>query len=314
MTDRIRSLNMFIVLAILVQVAVCLPAIPATYVYHSGKDVNNGGEILYIGTTNNLARRFKEHVQAGHSYANSQMSYWDMSGSAIEQRYNHERDMIAKYKPKFNKSAGGNGPRVKSGSIQNLFDSDFPGLSISTREMIGGAIALYYEYTEITEMFHRHESFINEISREYDHIYSSSMRTLEKISAFKNELHRHKLALDSAIEKGSDFSVIDNLLKNSVYNRKMHTDLIAEVSQHKETIHVLKNKIQAQADAEKQFAVASVVGTLWLNFIIPGFTLIEKIATAGTAIKLISVLNFVNRCEAYLTNLGALETLLSSFI
>ena len=71
-----------------------------------------GGEIRYIGETNNLARRLQEHIRSGKlptdgSAVVDLLQADRRSSSATRRR--HEQTSIKKYQPTLNKSRGGEG-------------------------------------------------------------------------------------------------------------------------------------------------------------------------------------------------------------
>ena len=77
-----------------------------------------GGEIVYIGETNNIRRRTAEHMRRGRLKPGADgctVEYKVADGrSTSSTRRVHERQKIAEHKPRQNKSKGGEGrPAVK---------------------------------------------------------------------------------------------------------------------------------------------------------------------------------------------------------
>ncbi len=75
---------------------------------------NAGGELTYIGETNNLARRAGEHIRSGKLSTGSSgagsFEYKVADGrSTSNTRREHERQKIAEHQPVLNKSRGGEG-------------------------------------------------------------------------------------------------------------------------------------------------------------------------------------------------------------
>lgn len=75
------------------------------------------GRIYYIGETNNLARRMKEHIRSGKlpvdGSVTADLLLADRRSSSGTRR-RHEQASIRKYKPTLNKSRGGEGrPAVR---------------------------------------------------------------------------------------------------------------------------------------------------------------------------------------------------------
>lgn len=75
---------------------------------------NEEGEIMYVGETNNLARRTGEHIRSGKlpsgGNCNSTIEYMVADGrSTSATRREHERQKIEQHKPPLNKSRGGEG-------------------------------------------------------------------------------------------------------------------------------------------------------------------------------------------------------------
>lgn len=70
---------------------------------------------VYIGVSNNLNRRMREHIKSGKiSGENSIFAYKTADGRASQKRINdHERAKIEQHKPSLNKRAGGAGRPYK---------------------------------------------------------------------------------------------------------------------------------------------------------------------------------------------------------
>ena len=88
------------------------PAVPGEYRMRDGT-----GTITYVGETNNLARRMKEHIRSGKlpvdGSATADLLLADRRSSSGTRR-RHEQASIRKYKPTLNKSRGGEGrPAVR---------------------------------------------------------------------------------------------------------------------------------------------------------------------------------------------------------
>lgn len=85
------------------------PASPGEYRIRNGE-----GSIVYIGETNNLARRTKEHIRSGKlptgEGCNSTIEYKVADGrSTSRTRREQEQQKIAQHNPLLNKSRGGEG-------------------------------------------------------------------------------------------------------------------------------------------------------------------------------------------------------------
>lgn len=85
------------------------PAKPGEY-----RICNIDGSIVYIGETNNLARRTDEHIRNGKlstdQVGRGFIEYKVADGrSTSNTRREHERQKIAQHKPPLNKSRGGEG-------------------------------------------------------------------------------------------------------------------------------------------------------------------------------------------------------------
>ena len=73
-----------------------------------------GGAIVYIGETNNLARRAGEHIRGGKLSTDRSFEYKTADGrSTSNTRREHERQKIAQHLPSLNKSKGGEGRPAK---------------------------------------------------------------------------------------------------------------------------------------------------------------------------------------------------------
>lgn len=70
---------------------------------------------VYIGVTNNLARRMHEHIRSGKlGGENTIFAYKTADGRASQSRINdHERAKINQHKPPLNRRAGGAGRPYK---------------------------------------------------------------------------------------------------------------------------------------------------------------------------------------------------------
>ena len=70
------------------------------------------GTVYYIGETNNLARRLREHIRSGKlptdGSATADLLLADRRSSSATRRQ-HEQTSIQKYQPSLNKSRGGEG-------------------------------------------------------------------------------------------------------------------------------------------------------------------------------------------------------------
>lgn len=68
------------------------------------------GNILYIGETDNLARRTGEHLRSGKLPADGAIEYKVADGrSTSRTRREHEKMKIAQHQPPLNRSKGGEG-------------------------------------------------------------------------------------------------------------------------------------------------------------------------------------------------------------
>ena len=66
--------------------------------------------ITYVGETNDLSRRTKEHIRTGKLATSNTIEYKVADGrSSSRTRREHEQKSIAKHKPTLNKSKGGEG-------------------------------------------------------------------------------------------------------------------------------------------------------------------------------------------------------------
>ncbi len=75
---------------------------------------DDSGAITYVGETNNLARRIKEHIRSGKlpvgQEGRNTVEYKVADGrSTSNTRRKHEQQSIAKHQPPLNKSRGGEG-------------------------------------------------------------------------------------------------------------------------------------------------------------------------------------------------------------
>ena len=79
---------------------------------------NHDGEITYVGETNNLKRRMKEHIRNGkmangrNEGGNFEWKVADGRSSSRTRRL-HERQKIKQHSPKYNNSGGGEGRIAK---------------------------------------------------------------------------------------------------------------------------------------------------------------------------------------------------------
>jgi len=73
------------------------------------------GEIGYIGQTNNLQRRKREHERSRPELADTHRFEWKTAHETATSQdlKEHERKKIRQKKPPFNKRAGGGGPNAK---------------------------------------------------------------------------------------------------------------------------------------------------------------------------------------------------------
>lgn len=74
---------------------------------------DSSGVIVYIGETNDLARRMAEHIRSGKLQVGSNAGTFEFQvadgRSTSRTRREHERKKIAKHQPELNKSKGGEG-------------------------------------------------------------------------------------------------------------------------------------------------------------------------------------------------------------
>ena len=81
------------------------PSLPGEYRLRNAQ-----GDILYIGETDDLARRTAEHVRSGKLPRNGTVEYKVADGrSTSRTRREHERLKIAQHQPPLNRSKGGEG-------------------------------------------------------------------------------------------------------------------------------------------------------------------------------------------------------------
>ncbi len=71
---------------------------------------------LYIGETNDLRRRAKEHKKTGKFGPGTYLEYMVANTSTSEERRRHEQQSIKKHSPRLNKSRGGEGRPAKVSS------------------------------------------------------------------------------------------------------------------------------------------------------------------------------------------------------
>lgn len=89
------------------------PAMPGEY-----RIRNPEGRIVYIGETNNLARRTSEHIRGGKlagEHCRNTIEYKIADGrSTSHTRRMHEQAKISQHRPTLNRSSGGEGrPAVR---------------------------------------------------------------------------------------------------------------------------------------------------------------------------------------------------------
>ena len=93
------------------------PAKPGEYRMRDEK-----GRITYVGETNDLSRRTKEHIRTGKLATSNTIEYKVADGrSSSRTRREHEQKSIAKHKPTLNKSKGGEGNRQESNLLPVFF-------------------------------------------------------------------------------------------------------------------------------------------------------------------------------------------------
>ena len=81
------------------------PAAPGEYRIRDA-----AGALLYIGETDNLARRMAEHVRSGKIPSGGTFEYMlAKRDSTSSTRREHEREKIAQHRPLLNRSGGGEG-------------------------------------------------------------------------------------------------------------------------------------------------------------------------------------------------------------
>jgi len=72
--------------------------------------------VSYIGETNNLARRMKEHRRSGKLCDGYRFAWQAADGNSTSNtRREHEREKIKKHSPPMNKSKGGEGRTARKG-------------------------------------------------------------------------------------------------------------------------------------------------------------------------------------------------------
>jgi predicted GIY-YIG superfamily endonuclease len=309
-----------ILLCISIYGKVSIPKIPAVYFYKS-----KTGDPLYVGITNNLYRRYKEHQYAGHEYANYQMTYYDMTKYDRQYMLQLEKELINKMNPIYNKQHNLIRLNPNKMTLKDLFKLDSPLLDISTRNMIGVAITLYYEYKTLRAQYIRQQQFLNRIDKEYTFLIKRIEKTMNKIKSLHDKLYKDKTVIINTINKRIDvinngyIGNIWNHIKNyysrpyeydlSIYNEGIVTirnDIIEERRQAYKLRSIIKDKI----DDETGKTLIHGLGALLMNIIIPGFGLIEAIALGGAGISVMNLMNFIKICQEYITNLDhIIETL-----
>jgi len=73
--------------------------------------IRESGTIIYVGETNNLARRTGEHIRSGKLQSASRTIEFKVADgrSSSRTRREHEREKIAQHSPVLNRSKGGEG-------------------------------------------------------------------------------------------------------------------------------------------------------------------------------------------------------------
>ena len=82
-----------------------LPHVAGEYRHRDG-----AGNITYIGETNDINRRTKEHLRSGKLQKDFSVEYMEADGrSSSRTRRLHEQEKIKQHNPLLNKSVGGEG-------------------------------------------------------------------------------------------------------------------------------------------------------------------------------------------------------------
>ena len=98
-----------------------LPEKPGEYRWRD-KDKN----IAYIGETNNIKRRNKQHKKTGRLDDDYSIEYMIADGrSTSKTRRKHEKNSIEKHQPYLNKSTGGEGRPAMRRKNHGLIDNDY---------------------------------------------------------------------------------------------------------------------------------------------------------------------------------------------
>lgn len=335
-------LKLIILFTILIQISFCyskisnIPKIPAVYIYES-----SSGEPLYVGMTDNLARRYYEHLYAKHSYANAKLSYWDMSGKSRSNIFDLERRMIEKYSPKYNKLHNLNYNKLLKGSkelsLKDIFNLDSHLLDISTRQIISTSITIYFQYEMLKEQYNRQKKLLQNVDNEYSELKKRISKTMSKIQNLYIEISREKSNLMAKIRSkfGEENSGVLkkqwNKIKNYFYKNhnnensgiisvndynKYHKKFMIikrEIINEKNDAFRLKNSIEEQMESEKGKALSMGINALLMNIIIPGFSLIEGIALAVAGASYLMTNEFISVCDVYIENLNDIIYLLECF-
>jgi hypothetical protein len=284
--------------------------------------------------TNNLARRYQEHLYAGHSYANAKLSYWDMSGESYKTIMDYEKKMIHEYLPKYNKIHNPNFSKIikKSLTLKDLFNLDSHLLDISTRQLIGTGITVYFQYKALKDQYYRQRQILKQINSKYEELNKRIMNTMNKIKKLYVEISKDKGKIIVQVKK--KFQQINSNLLKKQWNRiksylnNEKTDNIGidhlkykrkflkikrEFVDEKYSAIRLKNNIKKQIKNKRRKTAIIGLGAILMNVIIPGFSLIEGLALAGAGASYIITENFVSSCKIYIDSLNDIINLLNYF-
>lgn len=296
---------MLYILIVITFAKINIPSIPGNYMYKTSNGVS------YIGTTNNLARRFKEHLYANHPYAHHEFSFWKLKDVTQNQRYGLEKELINKYKPKYNKISGCDGFRLKTlkstSTINDLFELDSHLLDISLRELIATGITIYLEYHELKEQHNRQSSFLKHIDVKYNSLKNKVSKTLDKIKQSYLLAQDNKKNIINIINNEQTwYGRILNYFKISSVSshRKLYIDIRYEIIKKIEEARYLISEIEKKIEAEKSYTIAKGLGALALNLILPGFGLIEAVAIGSAVLSASWTYEFINICNDYINNLN----------
>lgn len=271
------------------------------YVYH--KD----GIAHYVGATIDFARRYKEHLNNKDYYA----SYvFEKIPASINQLYETEKLAIQKYKPLANKYIGGNGIK-KSGSWFNFWNNDiklpeigklkdinswhksffnmgintFTSVEVFNKMLI--ITELVSEIYQIVTIINEHKTTITELNIQYNNCKDDTIKIINK--------------LDNIAE--TYYDILIDYLNNDIHHpkfKKIHKYFSNEI----EALNKVKMKctkpieeINKIVEINNSQMVLGILGTLALNIIIPGFSVVEAIAIGATAIK--TGINMSNNNELY---------------